>query len=187
MFTKNWLTRGITAAVIIAFSGCSSNNTTRDVLLGTAAVGAGVLAYKYATKNKTEQAEATPPQDKMWRGGYKLVRDGSNKCLDRSGDSLLLWDCHGKENQRFIFDQESLKVQGQCADIYGGNVREGEAVGVYGCHGKANQRWTYDNKSRLIRISGTNVCLDSQGNGNDYKIVTANCNRWGVARWNLQN
>jgi len=86
--------------------------------------------------------------------GTPRVDDNSGRCLDVLGGSrepatpLVIYDCHGGENQRFTYPPVSgtgeVRAYGgtMCLDAYPGRGQDGDRIVVWPCHGGANRQWT---------------------------------------------
>ncbi len=141
----------------LASGGCS-NITAKDVLIGTAVVGTVAAAGYYANKQSKKQREQEQ-QPRM------LVAAGG-RCLDLAGGAnanapLQLWDCHGRENQRFRLDNGQLKSGNLCLDVAGADPRRGARVIAYTCHNGRNQQWEWANGQ--LRSKLNKRCLDAEG------------------------
>ncbi len=76
---------------------------------------------------------------------FSRIDDGAHgKCLDAStganGSEVLVWDCHGGNNQRWHVDGQQLvnNVAGMCLQA---PSNDGETLTVATCDGSARQRW----------------------------------------------
>lgn len=83
------------------------------------------------------------------------VRGGINQ---PDGTQLIVYACHGGENQNFaILPDGTIRVGGRCVDIAGGAARPGDPVIVWRCTGGDNQRWWVGNGKI---VGKNNLCLD---------------------------
>lgn len=89
-------------------------------------------------------------------------------CLDMRGDRVqqgteaILYNCHGKNNQRFVWTPRGeLTVGGMCLDVAGGKRSNGSRLIAWQCNGGGNQQWAVNGAS--IRGSGSGKCLDGGG------------------------
>ena len=102
-----------------------------------------------------------------------LVAQHASRCLDIPGwtrdwgAQLILWDCHGGENQQFSYpavgQTGEIRVYGGslCIDAASGQGNNGDPIIIWGCHGGANQQWTRLSTGELRGINGR--CLDVGG------------------------
>ena len=89
--------------------------------------------------------------------GTSLIDGNSGRCLDVLGESrepgagLIIYDCHGRANQRFTYPAagqtgEIRVYAGEgtplCVDAWGAGTENGTRLVVWTCHGGANQQWT---------------------------------------------
>lgn len=93
-----------------------------------------------------------------------LIRTERGECLDIHGDdhrSLIRHACYGKANQLFLMDNSSntIRQDGRCLDVAGGETRDGSRVILFQCNGKDNQRWYWDGDR--IRSADSGKCLDA--------------------------
>ena len=105
--------------------------------------------------------------------GTPLVARHAGRCLDVPagsrdwGTQLIIWDCHGEENQRFTYpavgQTGEVRVYGGalCVDAASGNGEAGDPIIIWGCHGGANQQWTRVSAGELRGINGR--CIDVIG------------------------
>jgi hypothetical protein len=104
-----------------------------------------------------------------------LVAANSGRCLDVLGASsepgtpLVIYDCHGGENQRFVFPPPGTSGEirvmiggaARCVDAWAGAGADGTPLVAWPCHGGENQRWTRTAGGVLHGIGGK--CIDVQG------------------------
>ena len=105
-----------------------------------------------------------------------LIRTGGGECLDvhgGDGKTLIRHACHGRANQQFRFDaaRGTVRQNGGCLDVAGGEQREGTPVILYRCHGGRNQQW-YDEGAALVAAADPALCLDAS----DSRITVRRCN-----------
>jgi Ricin-type beta-trefoil lectin domain/Cellulase (glycosyl hydrolase family 5) len=74
-----------------------------------------------------------------------------SKCLDVAEESrtpgarVVLWDCTGRENQRWTLSSDGTIVgtqSGLCLDVVGQATANHSTIDVWTCNGGANQRWS---------------------------------------------
>jgi cytochrome c len=111
------------------------------------------------------------------------------KCLDVQGGSsadgtpVILWSCHGRENQRWEVSNGAIKGNGgKCLDVKGGVAADGTSVILWPCHGGENQRWEVINGA-IKGIGGK--CLDVKGGGaaDGSSIILWSCHGKENQRW----
>lgn len=100
--------------------------------------------------------------------GTMFLSDHSNMCIDaeggvRQGARLIVWDCHGGDNQRFTLSNGRLMLGSFCVDAASGMGRNGDDIILWPCHGGANQRWELkrprrDMGAQIVGVNGR--CID---------------------------
>ena len=117
-----------------------------------------------------------------------LVARHAGRCLDVPaasrdwGTQLIVWDCHGQENQRFsvpaVGQTGEVRVYGGalCVDAASGNGSAGDAIIIWGCHGGANQQWTRASTGELRGINGRCIDVAGVGTDNGTPILLWDCN-----------
>lgn len=119
-----------------------------------------------------------------------------NLCLDvkggvdqPNGTQLIVYPCHGGDNQSFAFAPDgTIRAGGRCVDIAGGAARPGDRVIVWQCHGHANQRWQLAPGGRIVGQNG--LCLDvARSGGAGTGVIVWNCKGPGEntanQRWSI--
>jgi peptidoglycan hydrolase CwlO-like protein len=108
------------------------------------------------------------------------------KCLDvsggkinKDGGNVIIWKCHGKNNQKWSFTRRSeIKVTGgKCLDVKGGKRKAGTNIIIWKCHGGKNQQWSFDKKGRLRGIGGRCLGVKGAKNKNGSNVVLQNCKK----------
>ena len=149
----------------ITFFGAAG--TEADALGALAAVDADVYQLAQADAGQPEpgapntfiygfsSASVRGPSSRATVGA--LVDRNSGRCLDVLGESrdagarLVVYDCHGRANQRFSYPAEGqtgeIRVYAdegtpRCVDADGWRTENGTRLIAYPCHGGANQQWT---------------------------------------------
>ncbi|WP_182038512.1 ricin-type beta-trefoil lectin domain protein [Vibrio alginolyticus] len=95
-----------------------------------------------------------------------------DRCLDLSyssienGNSISMYTCHGEDNQKFIYEDENIKLatnKNYCVDIsLGYEFNPGDVI-LWQCNGGDNQKFLIDNKSEIKSKDGK--CLQYNDNG----------------------
>lgn len=82
-------------------------------------------------------------QEVSANGGFMLQSLNSDQCLDVSGTNILMWTCHGGDNQIFNWDGAQLrsKANDQCISIAGGSLNVGANVQTESCDNRPAQRF----------------------------------------------
>lgn len=116
---------------------------------------------------------------------YIILSEHSNKCMDveggqaREGARIVMWDCHGNQNQRFTFMGDgTIRVMGLCVDAAGGKGNNGDQIVAWRCNGGPNQKWRWSSSGRNDlgnSITGINGrCIDiyreNSSNGAELKL-----------------
>ena len=163
--------------------------------------GGPFMVYTWTLPNKTPVGSQPLPYTVPTPAPtYAPIKSSINTsfCADveggsqNSGAKLLLWGCHGGDNQQFIYkaDTTELKVKhsGKCVDIPGGGSANGLQLQQYDCNNSGAQKW-----QKIINADGTytfknpqsNKCFDLNGGsataGN--KIHLWDCNGGGAQKW----
>ena len=110
-----------------------------------------------------------------------VLNKQTDLCLDVSGTNdspgsdLILWRCHGEDNQLLQVTEKSIGAVGfsflhsdLCADIFGG-VATGNKLIQWPCHDGDNQRFEMDAKHDgyfAIRTPQTTLCLEGRNGAN---------------------
>jgi glucose/arabinose dehydrogenase len=99
-----------------------------------------------------------------------IISEPSRKCLDvpasndTPGTALILWTCHGQDNQKFkLTENGELRALGdrRCVQPSASSTPRTRAV-IEPCNGQANQRWERRANGTIAHVqSGT--CLDVEG------------------------
>lgn len=122
-----------------------------------------------------------------------FYKNGWYKCLDlpggntANGNKLQIWDCNGKNNQKWVFAPGSYKVtyaanSGKCVDVPGGDFSNGNQLQIWDCNGQKGQVWGYDSNMGTIYLAQSNgdasKCMDLRGgstnNGNGIELWDCN-------------
>lgn len=122
--------------------------------------------------------------------GYFELRPAyaPTKCMDangngtRNGTGIILHDCHGGANQRFVYTAEGQlrprHANRLCTDISGGRAGSGKTVHLWDCDGGASEKWTVDTAGHFRNVhNGGQYCLAVQNGSRDNgtRFVTAFC------------
>ncbi|MES2830672.1 MAG: ricin-type beta-trefoil lectin domain protein [Pseudomonadota bacterium] len=113
----------------------------------------------------------------------------SNLCLDvqgagkTNGTPVMLWTCHGGDNQKWEQSNNRLVVYGnKCLDVPGGNTKDGTGLIIWDCQaGNNNQRWVKQSASFVW--SGTK-CLDTPQGTVGSRASSSACNGTANQQWN---
>ena len=161
-----------------------SSNAAAAAVAVAAIAGIAILAHANRDRNDT------PAPDYNYQRG-KPIRTQSNMCLDVSGGNprpgtlVQLYQCHGRENQRFSWGRggELVTPGNLCLDVANANSGEGARLVVWNCSGAPNQRWTTRGNAIMSRMNGK--CLDVlEGKfRNGQPVVMWSCNGGPNQRW----
>jgi hypothetical protein len=112
-----------------------------------------------------------------------------NLCFDVRGDKaaanqeLWLYNCHGKENQRFAFvdkqgDTSNVTgIGGLCVDVHGGATADGSPVNVYPCgNDQPNQVFRHFQDGRIHEVQ-SHKCLTANPMAEGTHITIATCDQ----------
>lgn len=136
-----------------------------------------------------------PPFTPNWQPIKSSMND---KCLEieggfgANGTKAQMWDCHGGENQKWMYDIErggylTVASSGKCLGVDGGRTEKGTKVLQWECDGSDNQKWVIDDRRRLKPKHSQNKCLDiSRGsNNNGAEMILWDCNDEENQKWYL--
>ena len=118
---------------------------------------------------------------------YVLHASGNQSlCVDAKGDKpadgtqLELYGCHGKENQRWTFEnrgQNASSIHGignLCIDVTAGASADGSPVELYACNNQKNQGWRHFEDGRIRELQ-TGKCLTATGVAQGAAVVISRC------------
>ncbi|WP_408648013.1 RICIN domain-containing protein [Thiocapsa bogorovii] len=118
-----------------------------------------------------------------------------SKCLDvneastRNGTPVILWPCHGGENQQWHFRQDLSLVGpgGKCLSVIRGREIDGAPVVIDSCDGTERQRWVPERSGELVGLAGR--CLDVEGGlGEDgARLIVWPCGGTANQQWGALN
>jgi len=122
-----------------------------DVKEGKAANGTPVILWD--CKIDAVYTNQWKDHNQVWKldGATGEIVGLGGKCLDVkeakavNGAPVVLWDCHGKENQKWTActSGEIVGLGGKCLDVSGGQSNNGSSIVLWDCHGKDNQKWKF--------------------------------------------
>jgi hypothetical protein len=170
----------------------AGDNMCLDVNMGNAKNGSPVTSWDcHGKSNQAWSFLADTPQ----KLSVKLEpRHAPNMCLDaadsgnsaQQGQSAILWNCHGRGNQRFFYDQQSKVItmpeKGLCLRSSG----KGKQATFVPCESFNDQQWTItaNNSLRSVRF-GTCLDVSNNGKGNGTQIVDWDCHNGANQQWNF--
>jgi hypothetical protein len=113
-------------------------------------------------------------------------RANAGLCLDvrgdqaKAGQEVWLYNCHGKENQRWAFvdapnNSSNIKgVGGLCLDVAGSNTADGTPTNLYTCGpSQPNQTFRHFENGQLREVqSGKCLTVGGIAEGQQLKIAT---------------
>jgi hypothetical protein len=131
----------------------------------------------------------------LWRSS-----SGSGKCIGTAnsgsminGTRLVVWDCHGHMDQRWVITQTGLLRNidsGKCIGTENsGSMANGTRLVVWDCHGHPDQRWQLTATSLLMNPSG-GKCVGTANGGsmsNGTELVVWDCHGHPDQLWSLFN
>lgn len=133
------------------------------------------------------------------------IKSRSGLCLDvnkhstEKGANLIVYKCHGEDNQSFAleatdrdeewFTAESVHSE-LCLDIKNESKAAGTELIQWPCHGKRNQRFDFrPSNSRgnvgEIRVNHSNLCLDAGADRSKTKVTQATCSGSAQQQWTI--
>jgi hypothetical protein len=161
--------------------------------LSTRPVLAFALALTAAACSNTP-----PPQSAAGMGEHQtnvggtnlLVKSNLNQgfCFDAEGDkatngtSVNLSQCHGRENQRWVFsDQADGQIQitgigGLCLDVKGHQPGDGKPLQLLQCANSANQKFRHEDDGRIREVE-SGKCLTVADLKNGAPLTVDECSK----------
>jgi hypothetical protein len=121
-------------------------------------------------------------------GGYDTAlltpRHAPGLCLDvRSGQDLIIYDCHGRSNQRFAFTtrgETELQVNGNCVTA---PTKIETQLYVARCTGSYQQRWNVLSDGTIRSASGHCIDVYKGRTARETPVNLYKCNRDPNQRW----
>lgn len=113
-------------------------------------------------------------------GGYEIVNDNSNKCLDSNGlttgPRMLQWQCVANANQIWTLNYTGSgywytivnNASGMCLDVPNNSTDNGVRLQIWPCNGSTAQLWSYHSPGWPIIGYNSGKCMD------DYNWDTSN-------------
>lgn len=107
-------------------------------------------------------------------------------CLDATGDKpqagtrMELYGCHGRENQRWTFQDRAqdsssiVGIGGLCIDIIGGQTADGTPAELYPCGQQKNQGFRHFEDGRIRELQ-TGKCLTVATGAAGSPLAIARC------------
>ena len=115
----------------------------------------------YGILNALSAAQTTPSTDSPI-----VASAAPNFCLDVprgnavNGARVQVYSCNGTSAQQWRYEGGAIKIQGKCLDTPAFLQSNGMWLQIWDCTGAPNQQWQFDAASSVIRLAGTNMCLD---------------------------
>lgn len=168
----------------------------------------GCVVHAYSGTPSADPAPATPTpggpaaqheQIQHITGANYVIHSSQNQnlCVDARGDkpadgtTLELYGCHGKENQRWSFQDRAqnassiVGVGNLCIDVTQAKTADGSPTELYQCGGQKNQGWRHFQDGRIRELQ-TGKCLTATGNTQGAPIVISRCDPNDAAQvWTL--
>jgi alpha-galactosidase len=202
-----WTKRMSDGSVVAAFINLEDRSavisaTVTDLGLGGSSGHTAVDLWTHATISGGPTIAATvPPHDVVVQRVSRTDGDNpaallnpiSGRCLDVRGGvagpgaPVILWDCHGRENQRWTMEPDGTVrgIAGMCLDAYGGASANGTEVGIFACHGRENQLWTLRSDGYLRGIGGKCVTAEGPAVENLTRLVLWDCTGKANQHWQI--
>lgn len=115
----------------------------------------------------------------------------SGHCLDVRGDvrsagvPVIIWDCHGKGNQRWSLDADGrLRTFDGALCLVPARATAGAEARTAACSGATGQSWRYTESTALLH-EATGLCLDVFGAGRvaGTQVIVWKCHGAANQRW----
>lgn len=121
--------------------------------------------------------------DTPYHKGKRLQSEASSDCMDAHSGNAYTVGCHDGSWQRWYFEGEQIKVEGnanKCLDYnLGAGQTENGNVNLHDCHSGSNQKWYWDGK--LLKSRNDNRCLDV--NPGDNNVFVGSCPNDNTQHW----
>lgn len=105
------------------------------------------------------------------------------RCLDASVGGVLVWDCHGGDNQEWTLERDgTIQSAGRCLDIPLGHATRGARLITWDCHGGDNQRWTLSADGTIRSMNG--MCMEVQRGTT--RVALWECHGGENQQWSLE-
>jgi serine protease len=98
-----------------------------------------------------------------------------------AGTRLEVFGCHGRENQRWTFQDRTgdsssiVGIGGLCLDVIGGQTGDGYPLQLYPCGSQTNQGFRHFEDGRIRELQ-TGKCLTANGS-QGAPLTIAQCDR----------
>ena len=190
-----WINLGAGLALLAALPGCDVDPEADGLDVADSEGeedSEGEVGFRYANPHLIKPNLLT-----------SMLNDGNGfngGCWDTApglSATFQQYPCHGKNNQRWMFDQQSdgtflIKSEahrGMCVDVPSGNAQPSQDLQLHGCHGQSNQRWTVvqeSGSSASIRpVDAPGLCLSIEGAVQNAQadLELATCLGYDFQRW----
>lgn len=164
----------------------SSGNGTAAVVAIAAIAGLALLAHHHG-KDDDDRPDDNQPSYPSWGGNS--IRGMNGLCLDisgglRQGAPLIVFRCHGSDNQRFSWSRRGeLRVGDYCVDVTSGDTRDGTPLIAFRCNGGRNQRWSARGGQIVSDLSGKCMDLQSGQARPGQPVIAWRCNGGANQNW----
>jgi beta-glucanase (GH16 family) len=132
------------------------------------------------TPSKTTTATAQPPVT-----GATPIVGLANKCIDvfngdnvpPNGTPVVLYDCHGRANQKWLFVNGTVRSMGKCLDVTDANPANGTKLQVTGCGTQSAQQFVLQSNGQIRNaLSGRCVDVAERSSANATRLQIWDCN-----------
>ncbi len=162
-------------------------NSMQNELLKNAKAAAGVERVWLNYNDTVAEGVWTTPQhtqnyNPLLNADFKEfnLKHDTNKCLDvagagtANGSNVLLWDCHGGDNQKWVWDAAGRLRPGHapqmCLDIEGNIHAVGQNIVIRDCNDPTVPTWVEINGNLYAQT--TNVVITSGSGANGSNVYT---------------
>jgi glucose/arabinose dehydrogenase len=124
-------------------------------------------------------------------GDVGLITGIGGQCADvakagtADGSKIILWSCHGRENQRWTPHEDgTVRTMGKCLDAR--STANGSEVVLWTCSGTEGQKWL-SRPDRTLFNPRSGRCLDAKGasSASGTQLIIWNCHSNTNQRWLL--
>jgi hypothetical protein len=124
-------------------------------------------------------------------GDVGLITGIGGQCADvakagtADGSKIILWSCHGRENQRWTQHEDgTVRTMGKCLDAR--STANGSEAVLWTCNGTDGQKWL-SRPDRTLFNPRSGRCLDAKGasSASGTQLIIWNCHSNTNQRWLL--
>ncbi|HEX4226198.1 MAG TPA: ricin-type beta-trefoil lectin domain protein [Pseudonocardiaceae bacterium] len=150
--------------------------------------GIGVVGYQ---TDQFDNFSITPGSGSNLRSG-PITSGLTGTCATDSGDSatdltpVVDAACTGAASQQWTVQNQALRINGKCMDVYGQGTADGTPVELWDCNGGPNQQLVQETNGTLVGLQ-SGKCLEDPGSSTDgtVQLVITDCTTGADEQWLL--